>query len=173
VDLATSLEKAAGVKQVTVIPNPHGSRELALRAVASAAANFLSESLDDGDTLGLAWGRTTSLVVDSLKLPHAGSIDVLPLMGESGHSGMHSQMNQLVMRAAEHLHATPYFLSLPMVVSSAGLRDALLREAGICEVIDRWNKIYRNWLRPERWVMSVASTMTKRGGSSRADLRTR
>jgi len=141
VDLAASLEKATGVRQATVIPNPHGSHELALRAVTSAAANFLSESLEEGDTLGLAWGRTTSLVVDSLRFPHARSIDVLPLMGESGHSGMHSQMNQLVMRAAEHLHATPYFLSLPMVVSSAGLRNALMREAGIREVIDRWNML--------------------------------
>lgn len=141
VDLAASLEKATGVRQVTVTPNPHGSHELTSRAVASAVANFLSESLEDGDTLGLAWGRTTNLVVDSLKVPHARSVDVLPLMGESGHSGMHSQMNQLVMRAAEHLHATPYFLSLPMVVSSATLRDALMREAGIREVIDRWNRV--------------------------------
>jgi len=141
VDLAASLEKAVGVRQVTVIPNPHGSHELALRAVASATAHFVSNNLKDGETLGLAWGRTTSLVVDSLKFSHARSIAVLPLMGESGHSGMHSQMNQLVMRAAENLHATPYFLSLPMVVSSAALRDALMGEAGIREVIDRWNRV--------------------------------
>jgi len=140
-DLAASLGKATGVRQVTVIPNPNGSHELAFRAVASAAANFLSESLKDGDTLGLAWGRTTNLVVDFLRPPHARSIGLLPLMGESGHSGMHSQMNQLVMRAAEHLHATPHFLSLPMVVSSPALRDTLLKEAGICEVVDLWNRI--------------------------------
>ena len=140
-DLAASLGKATGVGQVTVIPNPHGSHELAFRAVASAAANSLSESLKDGETFGLAWGRTTSLVVDFLKPPHALGIDVLPLMGECGHSGMHSQMNQLVMRAAEHLRATPYFLSLPMLVSSPALRDALVKEAGIREVVDRWNRI--------------------------------
>jgi len=139
-DLAAWLAKATGVRQVTVIPNPHGSHELAFRAVASAAANFLSESIKDGDTVGLAWGRTTSLVVDFLRPPHVRSIDVLPLMGECGHSGMHSQMNQLVMRAAEHLRATPHFLSLPMLVSSPALREALVTEAGIREVIDRWNR---------------------------------
>ncbi len=142
-DLAASLKKATGVRQVTVITNPRGSHELAFRAVASAAANFLSESLKEGDTLGLGWGRTTSLVVDSLKPPHARSVDVLPLMGESGHSGMYSQMNQLAVRAAEHLQATAHFLSLPMVVSSPSLRDALVKEAGIQDVIERWNKVNR------------------------------
>ena len=139
-DLGAWLTKATGVGRVTVIPNPHGSHELAFRAVASAAAGFLSDNVKDGDTVGLAWGRTTRVVVDFLRPPTARSIDVLPLMGECGHSGMHSQMNQLVMRAAEHLRATPHFLSLPMLVSSPGLREALVTEAGIREVIDRWNR---------------------------------
>ncbi len=140
-DLADSLAKATGVRRITVMPNPHGSHELAFRAVASAAANFLSESIKDGDTLGLGWGRMTSLVVDLLKPPPTHGIEVLPLMGESGHTGMHSQMNQLAMRAAEHLRATPHFLSLPMVVSSAALRDALVKEVGIREVVERWNRV--------------------------------
>jgi DNA-binding transcriptional regulator LsrR (DeoR family) len=140
-ELAASLARATGVSRVTVVPTPHGSRELAFRAVASAAADFLSENLKDDDTVGLAWGRTTSLVVDSLKPPPTHGIDVLPLMGECGHSGMHSQMNQLVMRAAERLRATPHFLSLPMVVSSPNLRDALVKEVGICDVIDLWGEV--------------------------------
>jgi deoxyribonucleoside regulator len=140
-DLAASLAKESGIKRVTVIPNPRGSQALALRAVAKAAADFIAEQLRDGDTLGLAWGRTTSTVVDLLKPTHARRIDILPLMGESGHSGLHSQMNQLVMLAAENLHAKPHFLSLPMVVSSSGLRDALVKEAGIRDVIERWDQL--------------------------------
>jgi DNA-binding transcriptional regulator LsrR (DeoR family) len=140
-DLAASLGQATGVSQVTVVPTPYGSHELAFRAVASAAASFLLERLQDGDTFGLGWGRTTSRVVGFLELPHALGIDVLPLMGECGHSGMHSQMNQLVMRAAERLRATPYFLSLPMVVSTPALRDALAQEVGIRDVIGRWGRV--------------------------------
>jgi len=139
--LETALGEATGVSRITVVPTPHGARELAFRAVASAAADFLADSLKDGDTLGLGWGRTTSMVADFLKPPKASGVAALPLMGECGHSGMHSQMNQLVMRAAEHLHATPHFLSLPMVLSKAQLRDALVQEAGIREVIDLWQGI--------------------------------
>jgi deoxyribonucleoside regulator len=114
---------------------------LALRAVAEAAAGFLANTLRDGDTFGLAWGRTTSEVVELLNPSHALRVDVLPLMGECGVSGMHSQMNQLVMQAAQRLSATPHFLSLPMVVSTPELRNALVKEVGIRDVIERWDRI--------------------------------
>jgi deoxyribonucleoside regulator len=140
-NLSATLEQATGVSQITVVPNPYGSNDLAIRAVSSAAANFLSEKLKDSDLFGLAWGRTTNLVVDFLESPHALGINVLPLMGECWHSGMHSQMNQLVMRAAEHLQAMPYFLSLPMVVSTPELRNALANEVGIRDVINLWGRV--------------------------------
>jgi len=139
--LEAAVQTATGVRRISVLATPHGTRELAVRAVASAAADFLSEGLGDGDTLGLGWGRTTSVVADFLKPSQAAGVAVVPLMGECGHAGMHSQMNQLVVRAAEHLRATPHFLSLPMVVSTPKLRAALMQEAGMRGVIGLWDKV--------------------------------
>lgn len=141
VDLAAELKKETGIRHLSVIPSPRGSPALALRAVAEAAAADLGGRLRDGDTLGLAWGRTTSMMVGLLAPPHAGRIKVIPLMGESDHAGLYSQMNQLVMRAAERLRATPQFLSLPVLVSSPELRAALVKEAGIRTVIESWNRV--------------------------------
>lgn len=140
-DLALELQQKTGVQHVKVVPNPHVSQELALRAVATVAADFLSSQLREGDRFGLAWGRTNHMVVDLLKPPHVQGVDVFPLMGESGISGMHSQMNQLVVRAAEQLNATPHFLSLPMVVSAPELCDGLMQEVGMRDVIGRWDRI--------------------------------
>ena len=140
-DLAAALKKATGIKHISVISNPRGSQTLSFRAVANAAADFITAELKDGDAFGLAWGRTSTMVVDLLNRPHARRINVFPLMGESGHSELHSQMNQMVMQAAQRLHGKAHFLSLPMVVSSPSLCNALLNEAGIQEVIGRWNKI--------------------------------
>jgi DNA-binding transcriptional regulator LsrR (DeoR family) len=139
--LTDSLKEQTGLDNITVIPNPRGPQSLSQRAVAGAAAGHLAKTLNDGDTLGLAWGRTTSLVVDLLGTTQARQVRVLPLMGESGHSGLHSQMNRLVMQAAQQLGAEPNFLSLPMVLSSAKLCHALVREAGISGIIDRWDHI--------------------------------
>ena len=140
-DVAAALKVATGIRQVTVVPNPRGSEALTARAVAEAAAGFINDTLRDGATFGLAWGRTINLVVDLLKPSLAHGVDVLPLMGECGHSGLYSQMNQLVMRAAEHLQARAQFLSLPIVVSSPELRAVLEKEAGLREVIARWDRV--------------------------------
>ena len=140
-NLMSSLKKETGIKSLTVIPTPRGSQDLVLRAVGEAAAEFVTNNLRDGDTLGLAWGRSTSVMVNLLQTPHAGRLQVLPLLGESGHSDNYSQMNQLVVSAAERLGARPEFLSLPIFVSSAELRSALEKEEGIRNVIEGWNRV--------------------------------
>ena len=139
--LAAALKKKTGVKQITVMPNPRGAQSLTLRAVAGAAAVHLAEKLQDGDTLGMAWGRTTAAVADQLDATQARRVAAVPLMGESGHSGLHSQMNQLVMQTAQRLGVEAHFLSLPMVLSSAKLRNALIKEAGISDIIEQWEHL--------------------------------
>ncbi len=141
VGLASALKKQTGVRQVTVVPNPRGLQALTLRAVAGAAADHLNESLADGATFGIAWGRSTAVMAELLTRTEARRVDVLPLLGESGHSVLHSQMNQLVMQAAQRLGAKAHFLSLPMIVSSAKLRDALVKEDGIRDIISQWDRI--------------------------------
>jgi deoxyribonucleoside regulator len=140
-DLATELKKKTGVKHITVIPNPRGAQTLSMRAVAGAAAEHITGNLKSGNALGLAWGRTTTMVASLFDTTRARRVDVLPLMGESGHAVLHSQMNQLVMQSAQTLGAKAYFLSLPMIVSSAQLRNDLANETSIREVIDRWDGI--------------------------------
>ena len=138
-NLMSSLKKEAGIEFLRVIPTPRGSQELVLRAVGAAAAEFVTDQLGDGDTLGLAWGRATGVMVSLLQNPNARRLEVLPLLGESAQSGNYSQMNQLVVRAAEKLGARPQFLSLPIIVSSAELRSDLEKEKGICSVINGWD----------------------------------
>ncbi len=140
-ELESWLRKATGLKHITVIPNPRGSELLMMRAVASAASEYIAGLLKDGYTLGLAWGRTTSEVVDHLQLTRVQQIDILPLMGETSHSGLHSQMSQMVMKAAQSLRAKAHFLSLPMVVSSIDLHNALIKEDGCRDVIEAWNDV--------------------------------
>ena len=139
IELASALNRQTGVKHITVIPNPRGLQTLSLRAVAGAAAEYITDSLSDGATLGLSWGRTAAAVTDLLKPTRARQVDVVPLMGDSGHSVLHSQMNQMIMQAAQRLGVKAHFLSLPVIVSSADLRDSLVKEDGIRDVLHQWD----------------------------------
>lgn len=141
IQLGSTLKNLFSLKDITVVPNPRGPQSLSLRAVAGAAADYISTSLSDGATLGLCWGRTTTAVTELLKPTRARNVDAVPLLGDCGHTVVHSQMNQLVMQAAQRLGAKAHFLSLPMIVSSAELRDALLKEEGIRDILQQWDHL--------------------------------
>ena len=139
-DLAQTLQAKFGLRSVQVIPNP-SSEELTLRALGGAAARFLADSVQDGDLIGLGWGRTILETANQLAPAQPHNIEVVPLMGESSFTGSYTQMNQIVLQMARAYSGQPYFLLAPLMVSSRDLRDALLRDEKAGAVAERWNRL--------------------------------
>ena len=139
--LALALRREFGLEGVTLVPHGHKSDELTRRAVAAETAKFIDSQLRDGDVLGLGWGRTTSRMVDLLAPTQPVSIDVVPLLGESGQESTYSQMNHLILRTAQHFGGRPHFLLAPMVVGSPELRDMLSRDMVVREVAAQWDRM--------------------------------
>lgn len=140
-NLALALRQQFDLEQVTLLPHGHKSDELTRRAVAAEAAKFMEAQLEDGDVLGIGWGRTTSRMVDLLAPTKPVSIDVVPLLGESGQESTYSQMNHLILRTAQHFGARPHFLLAPMVVGSPELRDLLSRDMVVNEIAAQWDRM--------------------------------
>jgi deoxyribonucleoside regulator len=139
-DLALALQEKCGLRSVHVIPNP-SSDELVLRSLGGAAARFLEDHLQDGDLIGLGWGRTILETVNLLAPARPHNIEVVPLMGESSYTGSYTQMNQIVLQMARAFNGQPYFLLAPLIVGSRTLRDALLSDDTAKAVADRWNRL--------------------------------
>jgi len=139
--LALKLQEHYRLKYVEVVSSAHLSSVLTRRALGNAVAQYLDRHLQDGDVLGLAWGRTILEVVNLLAPSKPRNIDVVPLLGESSYTGSYTQLNQMVLQAARAFNGTPYFLLVPMLVSSKELRDALLRDPITKDVSMRWEHI--------------------------------
>jgi deoxyribonucleoside regulator len=139
-DLALALQDKCGLHSVQVIPNP-SSDELVLRSLGGAAARFLEDHLQDGDLIGLGWGRTIMETVNLLAPARPHNIEVVPLMGESSFTGSYTQMNQIVLQMARAFSGQPYFLLAPLIVGSRVLRDNLLADEIAKPVADRWNRL--------------------------------
>jgi len=141
VNLEMALQDRAALNQVIVVPHGHRSPKLTRRAIASAGAAFLDETLADGDVLGLVWGRTVSRLVELLAPSRPRSIDVVPLLGESTYVDSYTRMNELVLETAAHFEATPHFLLSPMILGTSELRDALLRDPAVSGVAGFWDRL--------------------------------
>lgn len=140
-NLAFQLQERYRLRHVEVVSSAHLSNILTRRALGNAVAQYLDRVLQDGDILGLDWGRTIMEVVNLLAPSQPRKIDIVPLLGESSSTGTYTQLNQIVLQAARAFNATPYFLLVPLVVGSKSLRDALMADITTQEVISRWNRL--------------------------------
>lgn len=139
-DLALAIRESSHLRSVHVIPNP-SAPELVLRSLGGSVARFLENRLQDGDLIGLGWGRSIMEAVSLLAPSRPRRIEVVPLLGESSFTGSYSQMNQIVMQMARAFSGTPYFLLAPLMVGTKELHDALLADEVAKAVADRWQRL--------------------------------
>lgn len=139
-DLALALQDKGKVRSVHVIPNPSAD-ELVLRSLGGAAARFLEDRVQDGDLVGLGWGRTIMETVNLLAPSRPHNIEVVPLMGESSFTSSYTQMNQIVLQMARAFGGQPHFLLAPLIVGRKTLRDELLADETAKPVADRWPRL--------------------------------
>jgi len=140
-NMALEIQERTGLERVFVVPSMHQYHDMTMRAIAGAAGNYLEKVLDDNDILGMAWGRTITRMTQLLAPTVPRQIDVVPLMGERGYTGSYSQINQIVLQAARSFNGHPYFLLTPMFVGSKKLRDDLLNDPVVSQVVERWDRL--------------------------------
>jgi DNA-binding transcriptional regulator LsrR (DeoR family) len=142
-DLALLIKAKTSLHRVVVVPSSHNSAALTRRSIAGALARHLEHSLQDGDCLGIGFGRTMAEVADLLVPSKPRKIDVLPVVGESssGLVGTYSQVNLHILKIASSFSGTPHFLLAPLLVHSDILHDMLIADEIISPVIDYWNNL--------------------------------
>ncbi len=142
-DIAYQLQSLCKLETVVVVPSSHKSIVLTRRSIAGALARHLEQCLQDGDCLGIGFGRTIGETSELLTPSKPRKIDVVPLLGESAASliGTYSQANLHVLRIASSFGGSPHFLLTPLLVQSQELRDQLLEDSSIKQVIAYWNRL--------------------------------
>lgn len=139
-ELGLTIQNAFKLRYVQVLPSA-SNPDLTRRALGGAVARALDEQLNDGNVLGLGWGRTIMEVTNLLAPARLRQIEVVPLLGESIYTGSYTQMNHIVLQAANSFGGKPFFLLAPLVVSSEEVKEALLSDSYSNEVIKRWERL--------------------------------
>lgn len=135
VALERALVKRYGLTQAVVVPSPHDPAHLPA-TLGVAVGAWLSEKIGPGQTLGIGWGRTLHWSVRALRRREIPDLTVVSLLGGIGR-GSEINMYETASRVAETLGAQCYYLAAPAYASSASLRDMLLEQAGLREVLER------------------------------------
>jgi deoxyribonucleoside regulator len=129
-DLGLELAQAFSLKRAVVVAGEPGPA--AFQAVARAAADYVNGQLTNGMRLGLSWGRMLSAAIHMLPPGTVSDLDISLLHGGVGSAGAGIQGVELARHIASlHPHSRVHYLHAPVLVDSADIKDAMLRDGSI------------------------------------------
>lgn len=139
-ELSMRLRAMYSLKRVVVCPISESSSKSLRWHLGQAAARLLKEIIRDGDVIGVTGGTTMLEMARALKpLPlRRENVQIVQLEGTlSGKGEALIHGNEIVAKVAAAFDAPPYFLSVPTIVESKELRDALAHDPNLRRILEK------------------------------------
>lgn len=131
IELGVSLTRALGLKRV-VVAEVNDESEDPLPAVASLAAQFVSDQFRFGTRVGVGWGQTLAAMVRQLDPGVVEGLLVSQLAGGLAEGRPGIQGHELVRQITEiYPMSRATYLHAPSIVDSAAIRDAFLADRSV------------------------------------------
>jgi deoxyribonucleoside regulator len=105
--------------------------------IGLAAAKYLSRASLGVRRIGVSWGSTLFEMIRHLEPVENPCLEVVQLIGATGHENNPSDGPLIAQGLAEKLDAKAYLLHAPLVVESELVRNALMNDRVILETLDR------------------------------------
>jgi DNA-binding transcriptional regulator LsrR (DeoR family) len=160
-DLSVRLRAACGLRHCVVIDTPEDDEGLLRSALGRAAAELLTEIVEPGDVLGLAWAR--SLMAMRTSLSTLPACDVVQLTGALSLPEDDSSI-ELVRDLARKSNGRGFFYYAPMVLPDAATARALRTQPDIARAIERYPNVTKAVIGVGAWqdgLSTVAGALTE------------
>jgi len=133
VELAQQLRQRFNLDDAVVVPDGGDEDDNAKRnRVADAGANYLLDRLQNGGTLGVAWGRTIRALAERIPKATIANLTVCQIVG-SARSAEWLWAEQCSTDIARRLGGRCLNMHAPAIVSRPEVRDILLSEPLIAD----------------------------------------
>ena len=138
-ELAERLREAYGLNVALVLDGPDLPSNSLIEPLGLLVADFLEETLTDGQLLGLSWGRT--LAAAAKAITKLAKVDVVQAAGSPARLDLSQNPTELVHRFARAAGGLAYPLFGPMWVEDPELVGKLTAEPSIADAMSRYDKI--------------------------------
>ena len=131
-DISTEriIEDTFGLQRVIIAPS-YEDPKLAFLKVANVAAEYLEQSVSNGDTVGVSWGRTLKATISEMRFQNKPNCCVVQLLGAQSMDNLGTKSDDIVRSLSEKLNCGSYLLYAPVVVSKKEIKDLLINEVPI------------------------------------------
>jgi DNA-binding transcriptional regulator LsrR (DeoR family) len=147
-DSSVRLSAAYGLRHCVVIDGPEDDDELLRAALGRAAAELLTEIVEPGDVLGLAWAR--SLMAIPTSLTRLAPCDVVQLTGALA-SHVDESPVELVRKVARRSNGSAFFFYAPMILQDAATAQALRAQPEVARAVSKFPEVTKAVLGVGAW----------------------
>ncbi len=135
IELVEQLKERFGLVDVRLAAGPdHG--DLLMQNVGRLAARLIEENVDDGDIVGLAWGRTLFAVGKQLMPSPRRGVEIVELKGGLPLHSHRTHEYETMTAFCEAFDAYPRSLLVPVLFERAESRRAIEEESQIRAVLE-------------------------------------
>lgn len=166
VALEERLKGQYGLADATVVPTPP-DQALIPQVIATAAGAALAERLKDGMSVGVGWGRTLRLSLQSVPRRPLKRLSVVSLLGGLTR-GAAMNPHETASHLADLVDAQCYYVAAPALTDTESTRDLLMAQPMLREVFDRGGKVDLAFLSVGE--ITFTSTMARVGLVTREDV---
>jgi DNA-binding transcriptional regulator LsrR (DeoR family) len=155
-DLSVRLRTAHDLRHCVVIDVADDDEALLRSALGRAAAELLTEIVEPGDVVGLAWSR--SLMAMRTSLTELPACDVVQLTGALSLPDDDSSI-ELVRDLARRSNGRGFFYYAPMVVPDAATARVLRTQPDIARAIERYAEVTKAFIGVGGWQPGLSTVV--------------
>lgn len=140
-DLEDEIQARYGLRDCVIVDV--GGVEDVVPALGAAAADYLDATLTGEQRIGVSsWSETLLSAADRMQRKNTVAASrIVQMIGGLGDPGVQVQATRLTGRLAQVTGASPVFLAAPGLVGSRAVRDALLVDPSIADVVRLWDEL--------------------------------
>ncbi len=137
--LSERLRQTYSLHHAIVVDTPDEPEESLRSHLGEVLAGLLTEIIEEGDVLGIAWGRT--LQAATATLDRLAPCTVVQLTGAVGHLRVTEDSVEIFRRVATVSGGRSYPMYAPLVVDTAETAAALRRQSHVNEAFQRFDRL--------------------------------
>ncbi|WP_068503123.1 sugar-binding transcriptional regulator [Paenibacillus kribbensis] len=134
--LGEQVKKKYGLDTVQVCYSPVNEYQEIKKHISKKAADYLYETVQDADIIGVTWGTTMHAVALHLQQKQVKGVEVVQLKGGVSHSHVNTYAVETVNLFAEAFHTIARYLPLPVIFDSQAVKKMVEQDRHIQRIIE-------------------------------------
>lgn len=134
-ELEHQLKEKYGLLEVHVVFSPETNYQVITEYLTSYAAEYLEETIKNGDILGVSWGTTMYEIARKLNSQERVGVEIVQLKGGISHSNVNTYANETLTLFEKAFQTVAVQLPLPVIFDNAEVKEMVEQDRHIQKII--------------------------------------